>query len=195
MTAISALENIHKRGLFGDHQEKNENELISVSEEKHLQIIQIVHYKKSTLQIASLNLENLKFPEAAMQVNSNKDTRILWSGPSNWLLISTKKDILSSIQKICDDKNFAVTDLSHSRAIIELKGNHSKEVLKKGCPINLNEFKINNCANSIFHGITITIDMINENPETFRIFALRSFGESLYHSITDACLEDGYKGN
>ena len=194
MTAISALENIHKRGLFGDHQEKNENELISVSEVKHLQIIQIVHYKKSTLQIASLNLENLKFPEAAMQVNSNKDTRILWSGPSNWLLISTKKDILSSIQKICDNKNFAVTDLSHSRAIIELKGNHSKEVLKKGCPINLNEFKVNNCANSIFHGITITIDMISNDPETFRIFALRSFGESLYHSITDACLEDGYKG-
>ena len=194
MTAISALENIHKRGLFGDHQDKNENELISVSEVKHLQIIQIVHYKKSTLQIASLNLDNLKFPETAMQVNLNKDTRILWSGPSNWLLISTKKNILSSIQKICDDKNFAVTDLSHSRAIIELKGNHSKEVLKKGCPINLNEFKVNNCANSIFHGITITIDMISNNPETFRIFALRSFGESLYHIITDACLEDGYKG-
>jgi len=194
MTAISAMENIHKRGLFGDHQGKNENELISVSEVKHLQIIQIVHYKKSTLQIVSLNLDNLKFPEATMQVNSNKDTRILWSGPSNWLLVSTKKDILNSVQKICDDKNFAVTDLSHSRAIIELKGSNSKEVLKKGCPINLNEFKVNNCANSIFHGITITIDMINENPETFRIFALRSFGESLYHSITDACLEDGYQG-
>ena len=194
MTAISALENIHKRGLFGDHQGKNENELISVSEVKHLQIIQIVHYKKSTLQIASLNLDNLKFPEATMQVNSNKDTRILWSGPSNWLLVSTKKDILNSVQKICDDKNFAVTDLSHSRAIIELKGSNSKEVLKKGCPINLNEFKVNNCANSIFHGITITIDMISNDPETFRIFALRSFGESLHHSITDACLEDGYKG-
>jgi len=194
MTAISALENIHKRGLFGDHQGKNENELISVSEVKHLQIIQIVHYKKSTLQIVSLNLDNLKFPEATMQVNSNKDTRILWSGPSNWLLVSTKKDILNSVQKICDDKNFAVTDLSHSRAIIELKGSNSKEVLKKGCPINLNEFKVNNCANSVFHGITITIDMVSNDPETFRIFALRSFGESLYHSITDACLEDGYKG-
>ena len=194
MTAISAMENIHKRGLFGDHQGKNENELISVSEVKHLQIIQIVHYKKSTLKIVSLNLDNLKFPDAAMQVNSNKDTRILWSGPSNWLLVSTKKDVLNSIQKICDDKNFAVTDLSHSRAIIELKGSNSKEVLKKGCPINLNEFKVNNCANSVFHGITITIDMVSNDPETFRIFALRSFGQSLYHSITDACLEDGYQG-
>ena len=194
MTAISAMENIHKRGLFGDHQGKNENELINVSEVKHLQIIQIVHYKKSTKQIVSLNLDNLKFPEATMQVNSNKDTRILWSGPSNWLLVSTKKDILNSVQKICDDKNFAVTDLSHSRAIIELKGSNSKEVLKKGCPINLNEFKVNNCANSVFHEITITIDMVSNDPETFRIFALRSFGESLYHSISDACLEDGYKG-
>jgi len=194
MTSISALENIHKRGLFGGYQDKNENELINVSEVKHLQIIQIVHYKKSTIQIASLNLDNLKFPETSMQVNSNKDTRILWSGPSNWLLVSTKKDILSSVQNICEDKNFAVTDLSHSRAIIELKGNNSKEVLKKGCPINLNEFKVNNCANSVFHGITVTIDMVSNDPETFRIYALRSFGESLYHSITDACLEDGYKG-
>ena len=194
MTAISAMENIHKRGLFGDHQGKNENELISISEVKHLQIIQIVHYKKSTEQIASLTLDNLNFPEAAMQVNSNKDTRILWSGPSNWLLVSTKKDILNSVQKICDDKNFAITDLSHSRAIIELKGSNSKEILKKGCPINLNEFKAKNCANSVFHGITITIDMVSNDPETFRIFALRSFGESLYHGITDACLEDGFKG-
>ena len=194
MTSISALNNIHKRGLFGDHQGKDKNELTNISEVKHLQIIQIVQYKKSTIQIASLNLDNLQFPEVPMQVHSNKETRILWSGPSNWLLVSTKKDILNSVQKICDDKKFAITDLSHSRAIIELKGSNSKEVLKKGCPININEFKVNNCANSVFHGITITIDMINENPETFRIFALRSFGEFLYHSISDACLEDGFKG-
>jgi len=35
--------------------------------------------------------------------------------------------------------------------------------------------------------------MIDGNPNTVRLFSLRSFGESLYHSITDACLEDGYK--
>ena len=51
----------------------------------------------------------------------------------------------------------------------------------------------NNCVNSVFNGITITIDMIDDNPDTIRLFALRSFGESLYHSITDACLEFGYK--
>ena len=194
MIAISPLENIHKKGLFGDYQDISKNKLINISEAKDLQIIQIVHYKKSTTRISSLKLDNLYFPLTFMQVNSNNNTRILWNGPRNWLIVSTKKDILSTIKNICDDKNFAITNLSHSRAVIELKGSNAKEILKKGCPINLNEFKMNNCANSVFHGITITIDMIDNKPETFRIFSLRSFGESFYHSITDSCLEGGYEG-
>ena len=49
--------------------------------------------------------------------------------------------------------------------------------------------KKDNCINSVFNGITITIDMIEDNPYKIRLFALRSFGESFYHSITDACLD------
>ena len=194
MTALYPLNTLHQTGLFGNYQNKNENELITVSEIKNIKIIQIVYYKKSNIKISSINLENLKFLEEPMISNSNKETRILWNGPNNWIVVSSNKDILNNIKKKCDEKNFAVTDLSHSRTVIELKGKNIKEILKKGCPINFNEFKLNNCANSVFHGITITIDMIDDNPEIFRIFSLRSFGESLYHSITDACLEDGYKG-
>ena len=35
--------------------------------------------------------------------------------------------------------------------------------------------------------------MLNDNPDKVRLFALRSFGESFYHSLTDASLEFGYK--
>jgi len=101
--------------------------------------------------------------------------------------------LLKTIHQSFKETEFAITDLSHSRAIIELEGEHSKEILKKGCPYNFNELKKNNCVNSVFNGITVTIDMIDDNPNTVRLFSLRSFGESLYHSITDACLEDGYK--
>ena len=194
MTSLSALNTLHQKGLFGNYQNKNESELITISEVKKIKIVQIVHYKKSNVKISSIDLNDLKFPEEAMFSNSNNETRILWNAPNNWIVVSNNENILNNIKKKCDDKNFAVTDLSHSRIVIELKGKNIKEILKKGCPINFNEFKLNNCANSVFHGITITIDMIDDNPEIFRIFSLRSFGESLYHSITDACLEDGYKG-
>ena len=193
MTSISALENIHNKGLFGDHEDKNETELLKIFERKNLLIVQIVQFKNSSSLIKEINIDGLNFIDEAQKVSSNNDTRILWCGPKNWLLTSKKKDLIKTIQKTFNENDFAITDLSHSRAIIELEGENSKEVLKKGCPFNFNELKKNNCVNSVFNGITITIDMIDDETNKVRLFALRSFGQSLYHSITDACLEFGYK--
>ena len=194
MTSISALENVLKKGLYGDHEDKTEDKLTKVKEIKNLLIVQIVQYKNSSSQVKETSIDGLSLPYETLKVNSNNDSRILWCGPKKWLLVSKKKDLLQIIQKSFNENDFALTDLSHSRAIIELEGENSKEILKKGCPFNFNELKKDNCVNSVFNGITITIDMINDNPINLRLFALRSFGESLYYSITDSCLEDGYKG-
>tara|TARA_A100001011_G_scaffold314801_1_gene333082 strand:+ start:357 stop:944 length:588 start_codon:yes stop_codon:yes gene_type:complete len=193
MTSISALNYIHKSGLFGNHENKKEESLLKVSEIKNLLIVQIVQYKNSTTSFESIDIDNLKLKNEPLNVVCNDDTRILWNGPKNWLLISTKKDLLKNILETFNETDFAVTDLSHSRAIIELEGQEVKEVLKKGCPFNFNNLEKNNSINSIYNGIAFTVDMLDNNPNKIRIFTLRSFGESLYHSITDASLEFGYK--
>ena len=193
MTSVSALENVHIKGLFGDYEDKNEKDLLKISENKDLLIIQIVQYKNSSTLLDSLKIDDLSLKNEPLNVSNNNNTRILWSGPNNWLLVSNKKDLLKEVIGKLDDNNFAVTNLSHSRAIIELDGTNAKEVLKKGCPYNFNELKKNNCLNSTFNGMSVTIDVLNDNPNKIRIFTLRSFGESLYHSITDSCLEFGYK--
>ena len=191
MTSISALANVHSKGLFGDYEGKNENNLLKISEKKNLLIVQIVQYKNSTASIE--NIDSLIFKNEPLSVVNNNNTRILWSGPKNWLLVSTKKNLLKDISLNFDEIDFAVTDLSHSRAIIEIEGRNVKEVLKKGCPFNFNTLKKDNSINSTFNGIAFTVDILNDDPQVARIFALRSFGESLYHSITDASLEFGYK--
>jgi len=193
MTSVSALENVHFKGLFGDHEDKNEKDLLKISENKNLLIVQIAQYKNSLASIESKKIDNLSLKNEALNISSNNETRILWNGPNNWLLVSNKKDLLKEIIGKFDENNFAVTNLSHSRAIIELDGKNAKEVLKKGCPYNFNELKKDNCLNSTFNGMSVTIDMLSDNPSKIRIFTLRSFGESLYHSITDGCLEFGYK--
>ena len=194
MTSISALENIHRKGQFGDYEGKNEINLIKISEIKNLFITQIVQYKNSNVVYEEIKIDNLNLSSKPLSVESNENTRILWNGPRNWLIMTNKKDVLSEIGKNFSEKDFAVTDISHSKSIIELEGDDAKEVLKKGCPFNFNEFNKNNCLNSTYNGMSIVVDMINDNPDTFRIFALRSFGESLYHSITDSTLEFGYIG-
>jgi len=193
MSSISVLENVHKIGKFGDHENKNDNDILKISEIKNLLIVQIVQYKNSNILIESIDIDSLKLKDKPLSVVSNTDTRILWNGPKNWLLVSTKKDLLKDILQNFKETDFAVTDLSHSRAIIELEGKEVKEVLKKGCPYNFNTFEKNNSINSTYNGIALTIDMIDKNPHRVRIFALRSFGESLYHSITDASLEFGFE--
>ena len=194
MTAISPLQSIHKKGLFGNHHKKDAHDLLNILEVKELTIIQVVQYKRSKVQLSNIQIDGLEFSLQNSKVSSNKETRILWSAPNTWLVISRKENIIEIINEKCNSENFAITDISHSRAVIQIKGPGTKEVLKKGCPLNLHEFEKNNCAGTVFHGITIVVDFIDNNPDTFNLLTLRSFGESFYHHITDAALESGYVG-
>ena len=192
MTSISPLNNVHELGNFGNFEGKNSNEIITIKELKNFKIFQVVKYKISKTNIKEYKIFDLNFPDD-LKVSGNNDTRILWIGPNNWFIFSSSEKLSEEISKNLSNNEFAITDLSHSKAIIELSGKNLKEVLKKGCPINFNELNKNQSINSIYNGIAITLDFVNDQPATVRLMSLRSFGESLYHSVTDASLEFGYK--
>tara|TARA_Y100001936_G_C15922163_1_gene584677 strand:- start:49 stop:627 length:579 start_codon:yes stop_codon:yes gene_type:complete len=190
MSSFSSLKNVHELGLFGEYENKNENQIIKIKEIKNINLFQIVKYKNSKESLSNLKLDGLNFPNV-LNTSNNSSTRIIWMGPNNWYICS-----LNEINKELNnfkDTDFAITDLSHSRSIIELQGDMVYEVIKKGCPLDVDKLKAGNCANTVYNGITITLDFISNNPNIIRIFGLRSFGESLYHSITDSSLEFGYK--
>ena len=194
MKQISSLNAVIQTGKFGDFENKNEKNLLKISELKKLSIFQIAQYRNSNFDLSNLKVDDLKLP-TSLKSSINSNTRILWMGPKNWLVVSSKADLLFKVQELFDEKNFSITDLSHSRTIIELEGNLANEVLKKGCPLDIDNFNEGDCANSIYNGLAVTIDFISNNPRKIRIFGLRSFGESLHHSITDGSLEFGYLSN
>ena len=191
MTNTSPLNFVHKVGKFGDNDKKSQNNILKVSEINGLLIFQIAQYKKSSFDVSKIRLDGLSFP-SSLKSTSNSNTRILWIGPNNWLVFSSILDLLEKEKNQFNEAEFAITDISDSRTIIELEGNLVNEVLKKGCPLDINSLKDGDCANSVYNGINITIDFISESPKKVRILGLRSYGESLHHSVTDACLEFGY---
>ena len=193
-TNISALQFDHKIGLFGDYE--NKQDLLKITEIKNLSIFQVAKFRKSEVQSNQIKIDGLSLPQENPLISANENLRILWIGPETWLCISSNSNLGDLISSACSDNDFAITDISHSRATVEIKGAHALDVIKKGSPLNVNEsvFKEGNCANTSFNGINILIEFISNNPKTFRLYALRSFGGSFYHSITDAALEYGYEG-
>ena len=191
MTNTSPLNFVHKVGKFGDNDKKSQNNILKVSEINGLLIFQIAQYKNSSFDVSKIRLDGLSFP-SSLKSTSNSNTRILWIGPNNWLVFSSVLELLEKEKNQFNEAEFAINDISHSRTIIELEGNLVNEVLKKGCPLDINSLKDGDCANSVYNGISITIDFISESPKKVRILGLRSYGESLHHSVTDACLEFGY---
>ena len=192
MTSISPLNSVHLVGDHGNFKNKNSDEIINIKELKNFKIFQIVKFKKNKKNINDYKLSGLDFPDK-LRVSENNDVRILWIGPNNWLALSATISLSEEIAKNFSNDEFAITDLSHSKAIIEISGKNVREILKKGCPINFNNINKNEAVSSIFNGIAVTLDFINDQPSKIRVMCLRSFGESLYHSVTDASLEFGYK--
>ena len=189
----SALHFDHQIGLFGDYEGKNN--LLKIKELKNLNIYQIAKFKKSTIDVSQIKINDLPLPLSNPLVSYNNDTRVLWTGPDTWICISSNQ-LNDKITSVFNDSDFGVTDLSHSRAAIQIQGENIFNVLKKGSPLNFNDnhFSVNNSANTTYNGINILIDFVNSDSKTMNIYSLRSFGGSFYHSLTDSALEYGYEG-
>ena len=190
---VSALHFDHHIGLFGDHEGKNN--LLKIKELKDLNIFQVAKFKKSSVDVSQIKIDDVSLPLSNPLVSHNSEIRILWTGPDTWTFIS-ENPLKEKITSSFNDIDFGITDLSHSRAAIQIQGDNAIDVLKKGSPLNFNEdqFSVNSSANTTYNGINILIDFISLDPKTLNIYSLRSFGGSFYHSITDSALEYGYEG-
>mgnify|MGYP005675383397 CR=1 FL=1 len=78
-------------------------------------------------------------------------------------------------------------------SIFRISGPRARDVLAKGCPLDLhpNAFPANACAQSLLGKIGVVIDCLN--GDTFEVTAGRAYARSLWAWITGAAAEYGYK--
>jgi sarcosine oxidase subunit gamma len=83
-----------------------------------------------------------------------------------------------------------VTDLSAARAVIEITGPRARELLEKGCSIDLHPraFAPGNCAQTLFARLPVIIDQIAAAP-AYRLFVRRSAARWLCDWLIDAAEE------
>ena len=67
--------------------------------------------------------------------DSVADTRVYWLGPDEWLLVGAADE--RALAEVLRPAGGAVVDVSGQRTVIEISGPYAREVLAKGCALDL----------------------------------------------------------
>ncbi len=142
---------------------------------------------------AKLGAYGLEPKLTANQSAQGKGLRLMWNGPGMWLVESatmSPADLINGLRSALGDTNATVTDLSHARTVVRLTGPAAAELLCKGCPIDIESMKTNDCASTVLGHLTAFINTIDDG---FDVYVYRSFGLALWEWLTHEAQEFGYQ--
>jgi sarcosine oxidase, subunit gamma len=138
-------------------------------------------------------LGGVPLPLRPNRVAIMRAVRTLWLGPDEWLITAPEAavpDLYSWIARAAAGHRAEATDLSASRAIIEIAGTKARTLLEKGCGLDLHPraFMPGYCAQTVFAKLPVIIDQTSAAPG-YRLFVRRSAARWLVDWLIDAAEE------
>ncbi len=134
-------------------------------------------------------------PETANSFSVSGDRRALWLGPDESLLICANQEaeeLQHTLSTQLYGQHFQLTLLSDALAIYELNGPYVRDILAKGCALDLHvsAFRPGQCAQSNLERAAVTLMCEAEN--SFRLICRTSFADYVETWLKDAAYEYGY---
>ena len=119
----------------------------------------------------------------------------LWLGPDEWLVVTppdAQTRLADSLETALQGVHASVTDVTGGQTVITLSGARAREVLAKGCPLDLHPavFKPGDCAQTLLAKANVTMRCVDDSP-SFELIVRRSFAEYAALWLHDAALEYG----
>ncbi|HEV2335672.1 MAG TPA: sarcosine oxidase subunit gamma family protein [Stellaceae bacterium] len=138
-------------------------------------------------------LAGVPLPLEPNRVASMRRVRTLWLGPDEWLVTApagAAPDLMGRLSRALAGRHATVSDLSASRAIIEITGGRARALLEKGCGIDLHPraFGPGACAQTLVAKLPVILDQTSAAP-AYRLFVGRSAARWLAQWLIDAAEE------
>jgi len=110
--------------------------------------------------------------------------RVLWLGPAEWWIVTAggaEEKLVADLRQAFAGQHAAVVDVSESRTVITISGTSARDVLARGCSLDLHPrvFGPGQCAQTGLTKANILLDQTDATP-TFDIYVLKSFGDYLW---------------
>ena len=137
-----------------------------------------------------------ELPIVANTLNDMQGNVVYWLGPDEWLIVTPgerRAMIEGELRTALANLRVAVTDVSGGQTIVHLRGNKTRELLAKGCPIDLHQrvFGIGQCAQSYLAKAPVLIGQLEIQP-CYEIIVRRSFADYLWLWLENAAAEYGF---
>jgi sarcosine oxidase subunit gamma len=135
-------------------------------------------------------------PATPNTVTEAEGNAVYWLGPDEWLIVTPgerKVAVESGLRNARKGLRVAVTDVSGGQTVVVVHGDEVRQLLAKGCPLDLHPraFDIGQCAQSHLAKAPILIRHLDRRSH-FEIIIRRSFADYFWLWLEDAAAEYGF---
>jgi sarcosine oxidase, subunit gamma len=128
-------------------------------------------------------------PTQPNTVSQGPSYDMIWLGPDEWLVRSHKRvgpSLSAALAGALDVASASAVDVGSGFSVLTLRGTLVREVLARGCPLDLHprEFRTGQCAQSHFFKAGITLVMVAD--DVFDVIVRRSFADYFVRMLADA---------
>jgi sarcosine oxidase subunit gamma len=155
-----------------------------IGEAAHRTIVNIRGDGGDAFKSAVRSVTGVDLPTTPNTTAKAGDFRILWLGPTEWWVVSSNADtakLVEDLRAAFNGQHAAVIDVSESRTVISISGPSARDVLARGCSLDLHPrvFNTGQCAQTGLTKANILLDQTSDTP-SFDIYVLKSFADYLW---------------
>lgn len=153
----------------------------------------LVLSERRGLAIAQVNGVPEESGPAPLGCLDDGDTTLLWTGPGQWFAVSEHlgaDELLASLEQRLSSSDATISDLSHARTVLRVSGVAWRDLLAKGCPVDIDAMVPGDCVASLLSHFSIVIHCVSDDSADVYVF--RSFGVSLWEWLRGGAEEFGY---
>jgi len=131
-------------------------------------------------------------PQQCGETTASGPHTAVWLGPDEWLVLSQAEEtaVVAELRSALDGSPGSVVDVSANRTTLELSGPAARQLLEKGCPLDLHPraFAPGRAVSTTVGPVAVLLWQTDDTP-TYRLLPRSSFADYLTRWIIDAMSE------
>ena len=167
-----------------------QSKLFRMRERPFLELINVRGVANDAVFIAAVEgVIGARLPVKANTVAQGNGYDALWLGPDEWLVRSDEArtpELEGKLRTALGGLYASVVDVSSGYTVVEASGERVRDVISRGCPLDLHPkvMQRGQCAQS--HYFKAPIVLIPTADETFELIVRRSFADYFLRILADA---------